>query len=117
MYGRAALWFYMDDSAARLASQGLSDPWTLWARNETCKSRAASSCLNLGADSHPYSIDTISAANMHSWRVILACALVALVATASAQDEAQCKKDGEAEGAKVAIELCTSAKVGHGICW
>lgn len=54
---------------------------------------------------------------MHSWRVILACALVALIATAFAQDDAQCKKDGEAEGAKLATELCTSAKVRHGTSW
>jgi hypothetical protein len=51
---------------------------------------------------------------MRSWRVVLVCALVAFLATASAQDAAQCKKDGDAEGAKIASQLCTTKKVSGG---
>jgi hypothetical protein len=40
------------------------------------------------------------------------CAIVAIIATASAEDDAQCKKDADAEGAKLATELCTSIKAG-----
>jgi hypothetical protein len=48
---------------------------------------------------------------MASFRVLVVCALVAFIATASAQDDAQCKKEGDTEGAKLATELCASVKV------
>jgi hypothetical protein len=57
---------------------------------------------------------------MCSWRVVLMCSLVAFLATASAQwsdSVEQCKKDGDAEGAKVASQVCTTKKVSDGTRW
>lgn len=55
----------------------------------------------------------LTMANMQCWRVVVVCFLVALIATASAQFEEQCKQDGDQVGAKLAFELCLNLKVGR----
>jgi hypothetical protein len=59
---------------------------------------------------------------MHSLHVVLVCALLAFIATGSAEErhpawawqtDPVCRQDGDAEGAKLAVELCTSIKVGN----
>lgn len=44
-------------------------------------------------------------------RLAFVCALLAVVACASAEDLAKCKSDGTAEGVKVAQEVCKSVLV------